>query len=198
MTVFSLEHGKLAYHADFVLYGGAVVLLVAFLALMVPPGHRPQSAVLALAGLVGWSALEYALHRFVLHGLQPFRGWHTQHHERPTALICTPTILTAALFAVLVFLPAMALGGVARACALMVGILSGYLAFAITHHATHHWRADHAWLRGRKRWHAQHHRRAAGLPGCYGVTSGIWDHVFGSAARNPPSEGDETCPASTR
>lgn len=179
MDLFTLEHSKAAYWADFVLYGTSVVVLSAFLLLA---GQREQwleMAVLTLTGLVSWTAIEYALHRFVLHGLQPFQSWHVAHHERPTARISAPTILSATLIVALVFLPALALGGLWRACSFTLGVLCGYLAYAITHHATHHWRANNAWLKRRKRWHALHHHHTL-KPGCYGVTSAFWDYVFGS------------------
>jgi len=70
------------------------------------------------------------------------------------------------------------LGDLWRASALTLGLLTGYLGYAITHHAIHHWRADNAWLKERKYWHALHHHSEQ--PGCYGVTSSVWDRVFGS------------------
>ena len=180
MGLFALEHSKGAYRADFALYGVAVLLLGAFLLADGPREQQLQLAAFAMLGLAGWTAIEYGLHRFVLHGLQPFRRWHEAHHQRPTALICAPTILSATLISTLVFLPAWLSAGLWRACALTLGVLTGYLAYAITHHATHHWRADSAWLRRRKRWHALHHH-ATLQPACFGVTQGFWDHVFGSA-----------------
>ena len=183
MGLFTLEHSKLAYRADFALYGVAVISLTALLVLDGPAAQRFESVLWAVAGLAGWSLVEYVLHRFVLHGLQPFQGWHTAHHERPTALICAPTVLSAALISALVFLPALLLGGLWRACAVTLGVVTGYLAYAIIHHATHHWRADGPWLRERKRWHALHHHHHQRWPSCYGVTSGIWDRVFGTAQR---------------
>jgi cyclopropane-fatty-acyl-phospholipid synthase len=66
-----------------------------------------------------------------------------------------------------------------QACALTLGVVTGYLAYSVTHHAIHHWRGDNVWLLQRKRWHALHHQDVE-LAGCFGVTSGIWDHVFGS------------------
>ncbi len=179
MGLFTLEHSKSAYRADFVLYGAAVLFLAAYVLLEGPRAQWPQIGAFVLAGLAGWSLIEYLLHRFVLHGMQPFQGWHAEHHQRPTALICAPTILSATLIVVLVFLPALLMANLWRACALTLGVLAGYLAYAITHHATHHWRADNAWLRQRKRWHALHHHARGPL--CFGVTSRLWDHVFGSA-----------------
>ena len=91
-------------------------------------------------------------------------------------------MLSASLIFVLVFLPAWLLGNTWSASALTLGVLTGYLAYAVTHHATHHWRGNSAWLKRRKHWHAQHHHRT-GQPGCYGVTSGFWDHVFRSKSQ---------------
>jgi len=177
-NLFKLEHSKAAYRADFALYGMAVAALAVFLLVGGPREQRLETVAFVLAGLVSWTAIEYAMHRFVLHGLQPFRRWHEEHHRRPTALICTPTILSATLIAVLVFFPALLLSDLWRACALTLGLLAGYLGYAITHHAVHHWRTDNAWLQRRKRWHALHHHIEQ--QGCYGVTSAFWDHVFGS------------------
>jgi sterol desaturase/sphingolipid hydroxylase (fatty acid hydroxylase superfamily) len=181
MSVITIEHSRLAYFADFALYGSAVVLLAAFLLLAGPATQRMEIVTLALLGLSGWTAIEYVSHRFVLHGLEPFRRLHLEHHRRPAALICTPTFISATLIVVLVFLPALLLGDVWRACALTLGILTGYLAYAITHHAVHHWHMDNAWLKKRKRWHALHHHSEHA--GCYGVTSSFWDLVLGSTQR---------------
>jgi len=113
-------------------------------------------AGLALAGLGIWTLTEYAMHRFVLHGLLPFSRWHGEQHLRPAALISAPTLLSASLIASLVFLPALVFAGSAGCCALTFGFLVGYLGFSITHHAVHHWRADTRWLRQRKIWHGSH------------------------------------------
>ena len=181
MSLFTIEHGKIAYGVDFALYGGVVAGLAVLLFIGAPAYERLELAALALAGLVGWTLIEYLLHRFVLHHVPPFSRWHAEHHARPTALICAPTVLTGALVALLVFLPALLLADLLHACALTFGLLAGYQAYAITHHAIHHWHHGGAWLRERKRWHAQHHHAAQS--GRYGVTSGFWDHVFRRARR---------------
>jgi cyclopropane-fatty-acyl-phospholipid synthase len=77
----------------------------------------------------------------------------------------------------LVFLPVLIWSDLWRACALTLGVLTGYMVYTMTHHATHHWRADNSWLRQRKRWHALHHHLER--PGYYGVTTSFWDNVFG-------------------
>lgn len=124
----------------------------------------------ALVSLTIWSAIVYVLHRFVLRGLQPFSRLHAAYYQRPTALIFTPTILSATAIAALVFLPALCLAGQLRADALTLGVLTGYLANTFTHHAIHHWHTDNGWLKQRKHRHALHHHRIE-RPGHHVVTS---------------------------
>jgi cyclopropane-fatty-acyl-phospholipid synthase len=47
------------------------------------------------------------------------KAWHAEHHRRPRTLIGTRTILGAALIAMLVFLPALVLSDLWRACVLI-------------------------------------------------------------------------------
>lgn len=178
MPLFSLEHGPAAERADILFYG-AVALTLASLLLAVPAGRHLLNAGIVLAGLIGWTLLEYLLHRWVLHAIPPFDRWHAEHHARPMALIGTPTVFSAALFGGLIFAPARWALGAWPAAALMLGMLLGYLAYALVHGAVHQGAASNPWLRGRQRWHALHHR-AAGEPAFFGVTSGLWDRVFGS------------------
>ena len=189
MSFLSVEHGKLAYWSDFAFYGVVVAVLSGWVAFVSPRGGGIESTALVLLGLASWSLIEYLIHRFVLHGIQPFSGWHERHHSRPAALVSAPTVLSATLLAALVFLPTLALGGLRTSSALSLGVLSGYLVYSVVHHATHHWRADSAWAKRRKLWHAMHHRDAADGC-CYGVTSRLWDHVFATALRRPKARID--------
>jgi cyclopropane-fatty-acyl-phospholipid synthase len=177
MRLLTTEHGKAGYLADFIVYAMASTALALLLAIVAPYQRRTELLVFALLGLAAWTLVEYLLHRFVLHGMQPFRAWHAEHHRRPRALIGTPTILSAALIAVLVFLPVLVVSDLWRASALTFGLLTGYMVYAIVHHATHHWRAETAWLLRIKRHHALHHSPVAAASR-YGVTSAFWDVVF--------------------
>ena len=49
MSLFSLEHGKLAYWSDFAFYGVAVSLFSGWVVLASPRGHGVASAVLVAA-----------------------------------------------------------------------------------------------------------------------------------------------------
>ncbi len=198
MKLFNLEHSIAAYRADFALYLSAVAGLAVFLLLIGPHERRLEIVSFVLLGLISWTFIEYALHRYVLHGLQPFCRWHAEHHRRPTALICTPTILSATLIAMLVYFPVLLLVDMLHACALTLGLLIGYLGYAIMHHAIHHWRAGNAWLKHCKRWHMLHHHTHQ--PVCFGVTSGLWDHAFGTICikAEPAGQKIQTLPISDK
>ncbi len=176
--LFSIEHGKVRYWADFALYGLAILLLIGFLIWNEDRVNALGICLIALFGFFLWTFLEYVLHRHILHGVQPFKRWHLLHHERPRALICAPTILSASLISGLIFLPAHLISSASTASALTVGLLVGYLGYALVHHASHHWRSNNSWLARRKLLHAKHHFHDK--PRYYGVTSAFWDRVFGS------------------
>jgi sterol desaturase/sphingolipid hydroxylase (fatty acid hydroxylase superfamily) len=187
MGLLSLEHSPTVYWADFVWHGAATLALAAAVGagLAAAPGRAGLAAALALAlaGLLLWTLIEYLLHRFVLHGLAPFKHWHALHHQRPRALISGPTLLSSLLIALLVAAPAWALLGTPHAEALTLGLVLGYLAYGVVHHASHHGGGGR-WMRARRRWHALHHHGAA--PAGFGVSTGLWDHVFASVPTAGP------------
>lgn len=174
--MFALEHSKAAYWVDYLLYATAIAGLTACVLLFAPPGRWIEILALMFAGLAVWPLIEYAMHRFVLHGVEPFKSWHAVHHGRPSALVSTPTILSSTLIALLVFVPVLLVGTLWSALAITLGLTAGYLTYAVCHHAAHHWRPRGRWMLERKRWHALHHAR--GGAACYGVTSTLWDRVL--------------------
>lgn len=176
MRVFTFEHSKVSNVIDFAFYWICVLFLAAYLLVN---GSRHQlvgNLLLILVGFISWTAMEYLLHRFVLHGLQPFKSWHREHHRRPNALICLPTLLSAALILVLVFFPVLIMSSLLQAYALTLGVLIGYLAYTIIHHGIHHWHIDNNWFRQRKRLHGLHHHVDQTV--YFGVTNSFWDYVF--------------------
>lgn len=185
MLIFSIEQSKATYFADFVVYALAIAGLSVYLAIGAPPGQRAALLLWVVTGLAVWTWIEYVVHRFVLHHVPPFKAMHEMHHRNPRAFIGTPTIVTAALFALLVFAPAWWTAGNWVACALTLGVLLGYEGYSFMHHGLHHWRGRSEWFTRRKHMHGMHHQ--FGPPGYYGVTTSFWDHVFRSAraARTP-------------
>ena len=156
MRLFGIEHSRPGYVLDYVFYGTGIAVPSCLLVPHLRTSATVIAASAALGGL-GWTLVEYLLHRFVLHRLQPFRRWHEAQHMRPRALVAT---------------------------AFTLGFLVGYLSYAVLHHGTHHWRADAGWMRSRKRWHVSHHHHHRAVLGCFGVTTGFWDRVFGTGERH--------------
>lgn len=175
----SLEHSKAVYYADLATYGAVVASLAMAMVWYTPLADAWAATGCLVAGLTVWSALEYLVHRFVLHGVAPFKHWHEMHHERPHALICTPTWISLSAYVLFILLPLAWLLPLHLALATAFGIFGGSFAYSLTHHAVHHVRPRSAWLRDRKHWHARHHQKGARAV-CFGVTTGVWDFMLGS------------------
>ncbi len=188
MSLLNFEHSVAGHRVDIMLYGLAVAVLASSVGVTTPVGHLFAACGWVAGGLAAWTLVEYVLHRFVLHHVPPFKGLHASHHQRPAALIGSPTLLTVSLFALLVFAPAHSFFGLWRACALTLGMVSGYLGYTLIHHGVHHWRSSSPWLRRRRRWHGLHHCSSVSAT-CFGVTSAFWDHIFGTTGGAPPAAG---------
>jgi sterol desaturase/sphingolipid hydroxylase (fatty acid hydroxylase superfamily) len=178
-----MQLSRLSYFADFVLCPilGAALLGVAAMRVGLT-GMGPALLALVL-GVFGWTFVEYVIHRSIYHRVQPFQGYHDAHHDDPKALIGAPSVLGIVLIFGVVFLPLLPLG-VAVACGATSGFILGYFAYMMIHHASHH--SDirpGTWLYALRRHHARHHY-APDL-GNFGVSTGFWDHVFGTALARP-------------
>jgi hypothetical protein len=94
----------------------------------------------------------------------------------PTAMIGTPTWLTAALICGCTLLPLWWIIGFNLAIGLTGGLIFGYLWYVLVHHAVHHWRTrPGTYLHRAKRRHAEHH--LAVLSCHFGVKTGYWDRI---------------------
>lgn len=62
MGLLSLEHGKVAYRADFVLYGLVIAALALVLALRGPSSQAGTLLAAAAIGAGAWTLIEYAVH----------------------------------------------------------------------------------------------------------------------------------------
>jgi sterol desaturase/sphingolipid hydroxylase (fatty acid hydroxylase superfamily) len=152
-------------------------------------------AVLFLAGALIWSLLEYIIHRYVFHyepksrlGRQLHFVVHGVHHDYPNdakRLVMPPavSIPLAVAFYALFF------GTLGRfAPAVSAGFGFGYVCYDSLHYAIHHFpmkRGVWLWL---KQYHLRHHFHDdhAG----YGVSSPLWDYVFGTTRKERLPSGD--------
>jgi sterol desaturase/sphingolipid hydroxylase (fatty acid hydroxylase superfamily) len=127
-------------------------------------------------GLFLWTLLEYGIHRFAFHGFLP----HFQHHDDPkdTKYITSPLWLSCGTSAMLWVIWRIPTGSWARSALVLAGIISGYLAYEAVHLKIHANEAGGPLLRKLRKRHYYHH--FANDHFHYGVTSSVWDRVFGS------------------
>ena len=147
------------------------------------------------AGALFWTFAEYVLHRWAFHpprfgpiSERIYFTFHGVHHEYPDddmRLVMVPVVsIPLAFFFWWLF------GQVVPAAwvpAVFAGFVVGYLGYDYTHWATHFLKTSKVkWLgpylpileRQRRR-HMRHH--FASPKKGYGVTTELWDHVFGTA-----------------
>jgi len=155
----------------------------------------PASGLFAIGALALflWTLTEYCLHRFVFHFPAQSRAgkylvflFHGVHHATPrdkTRLVMPPAggilllIVLYQVFRLLVPAPWIE--------PFLAFFLVGYLAYDYIHYATHHFPMRSKVLHFLKVYHLQHHYGAKGLR--FGVSSPIWDRVFGTYPANPRS-----------
>jgi sterol desaturase/sphingolipid hydroxylase (fatty acid hydroxylase superfamily) len=147
---------------------------------------RLMLASLVVSGLLVWTLAEYVLHRWVFH----FKPWndttrkisyliHWVHHDSPndkTRLVMPPVgglVLALILYGVFRLI----LGG-ALVEPFFAAFLVGYLTYDYTHYAVHHFRPRTALGRWVKKHHMDHHFLEQ--ESNWGVSSPVWDHVFGT------------------
>jgi sterol desaturase/sphingolipid hydroxylase (fatty acid hydroxylase superfamily) len=156
------------------------------------PAYIPVGFVV---GLFLWTVCEYTLHRFVFH-FAPRTPWqerlsfifHGVHHAQPmskTRLVMPPalSIPLGVVFYALFWLVISVLLGLSQwLWPVFAGTLAGYLIYDMLHYATHHFRVQWGWVRYVRRYHLRHHTQSPDQR--FGVTSPLWDIVFGTKPSN--------------
>lgn len=170
---------------------------VSALSLSLDPRPFREAVFLVVAGLLSWTFIEYLLHRFLLHwnvSKEPWRsltsGFHLSHHEAVLThdvdfIITRPAgSLPFAVFFYGVF--SCVTFSFSASALIITGVSLGYLAYEGAHYAAHRFQPKNPIGRFLRRYHLQHH---FGRPGRrFGVTSPLWDLVFGtyqSVGTNP-------------
>ncbi len=135
-----------------------------------------------VAGAAAWTLAEYLLHRFVFHGRSPKAigaAEHRQHHAWPDYFAPWWQKALAAIAATALILPAIALvAGVETALWFTLGFTATYLLYEVLHRRVHTHPPRGRYGRWRRRNHFAHHFADPGR--AHGVTSPVWDRVFGT------------------
>lgn len=146
-------------------------------------------------GVAAWTLTEYWLHRTVFHW-KPDNSWgamfhflvhgvHHEYHQDPYRLVMPPA---ASLSLGVVIM--LALHGAAIIVSGFVpmgweygffsGMMAGYVWYDMTHYYIHHGRPQHAFVLALKAHHNAHHHNPKYVDKKFGVSSTVWDHVFGT------------------
>lgn len=151
------------------------------------PGDKRYLPLLFSIGLLLWTLIEYLFHRFVLH--VEFRSplvnkvanaSHLGHHKAPrdgSQILVHPSfgiVISAILFGLFFVIT----GDPFRAAGLMTGIWAGFLYYEMVHYRVHMSLKSSPVLQQQRRAHFYHHFSDSSR--CFGVTSPLWDYVFGT------------------
>lgn len=138
-----------------------------------------------LGGVFFWTFFEYIMHRFIFHMMAESKRakkfmylLHGNHHHYPRdrdRLFMPP--VPSILISSIIFL---AMYGLMKTNAFMFfpGFMFGYLMYGSMHYAIHAWNPPFKWMKPLWRNHHLHHYKNDHHG--YGVSSTLWDHVFGT------------------
>ncbi len=160
------------------------------------------SSLLSLAfvplGVFSWTLLEYILHRFLFHFVpspdsefQRDFAWliHGVHHDYPwdADRLVMPPVATAVVVSMLFPLlwPLHHLFTIGGLFAVYAGLILGYVGYDLVHYDLHHGKAYTSFGRFMRRYHNGHHFATHDLR--FGITSPLWDLVFGTILRRDPA-----------
>jgi sterol desaturase/sphingolipid hydroxylase (fatty acid hydroxylase superfamily) len=173
--------GPLGYYSDFFIASGLIALFTGQLAVGTWQTRSVWFAS-AVLGCVFWTLAEYAIHRWIYHHIPYFQAVHDAHHREPKAFIGAPPLIGIGIIGLVVFVP-LAATSMAAAYGTTTGVLIGYCAYLLLHHAAHYWApASGSWLYRANHHHAQHHYLSDHVN--FGVTTSFWDRAFGTSTRS--------------
>jgi len=147
-----------------------------------------------LFGLAFWTLAEYVLHRWIFH-FEPKSSWgkrihfifHGIHHDYPKDRLRLVMPLSASIpMAAIIYGIFYLFFGPYTLAAFFAGFLLGYLIYDESHYAMHHANFKSGLFKRIKDHHMLHHY--ADPEKGFGVSSGIWDVIFGSGFLKKPKE----------
>jgi sterol desaturase/sphingolipid hydroxylase (fatty acid hydroxylase superfamily) len=135
------------------------------------------------AGATTWSLLEYIIHRWFSHHPRllknPFGVEHTAHHSKGNHFAPSwKKIVFAGLGVPVTLGPTILLLGMAPGIAYVAGLIGFYLIYEAFHRFEHIHEGWGPYSRWARRHHFYHHFHNPKVN--YGVTSPIWDWIFGT------------------
>lgn len=151
------------------------------------PVEWPLALGLVLVGVLWWSFLEYAIHRWAYHSTYPtqwlhafFGSFHLFHHvDMSDRRVYNAGFLMVYLLAPLVLAPAWVITQSLSLTALFgLGTLGAYFGYECVHFLLHYRVFESGYLAWIQRYHFYHHERRPNKN--FGNTSALWDLILGT------------------
>ena len=175
---------RVSPRAPVLVFGPAIAALAALGIVRMPV---LGAAAWGAGGVLFWTLTEYVLHRFVLH-FEPERGlgaklhwiFHGAHHDHPNNphFVVAPPVVSVPLGALFCLAFYLVLGAPAW-LPFAAGFIAGYVAYDVIHYVLHQGRPRSRLSRRLREQHMRHHFQDGSRS--FGVTTPLWDHVFGTA-----------------
>jgi sterol desaturase/sphingolipid hydroxylase (fatty acid hydroxylase superfamily) len=175
-----------------------IVVYMAWRSLSVDSFSVLGLGAMAALGLFFWTLTEYVLHRYVFH-FKPRNEWqrklhfiiHENHHvdpNDPTRLVMPPA--GSLIIGTFLYLFYRTFLGAVWVDPFFFGFSIGYLTYDYTHFAIHHFKPQTRLGRMNKQHHMLHH--FAGEASRWGVSSPLWDYVFGTHTETKRATREQT------
>ena len=145
------------------------------------------SLLLAVGGVLAWTFTEYWLHRTFFHwipagklGDQMHFVVHGVHHKWPRDRyrLVMPVAVSISLFWIFLGLFHVLMGPMALP--FHAGFVVRYMFYDLSHYYIHHYKPRWEWAKKLRKHHLIHHAPQAKHAGKFGVSTTLWDHVFGT------------------
>ncbi len=142
-------------------------------------------ALTFFGGMFFWSFFEYIAHRFIFHLIPETEStrkfvyiMHGNHHEYPRdkERLFMPPVPSLIIASTIFGLMYLVIG--TNAVVFFPGYMLGYLIYGSMHYAIHAWNPPFKWMKPLWRNHHMHHYKNEHQG--FGVSSTLWDHVFGT------------------
>jgi dihydroceramide fatty acyl 2-hydroxylase len=130
------------------------------------------------AGMFAWTFLEYAIHGWMSHRFVTFATpLHQVHHRDPAAVFAVGAWLPTAV----VLASLLIVFGTTPAIVFVCGLMVGFVVYEAVHYRLHFVSPASRYEERIRTRHLAHH--LAMTDRCLGVTSPLWDRVFGTEPR---------------
>jgi sterol desaturase/sphingolipid hydroxylase (fatty acid hydroxylase superfamily) len=131
--------------------------------------------ILFIVGFFSWSFVEYAIHGWMSHTYATFaRRLHAVHHRDPHAVFAVGTWP----FIAVVWLAGVYIWRWSDGVLFFSGMICGFTSYEMLHYRLHFAHSLTSFEEGLRRRHLIHHYVNSSM--CLGVTSALWDRVFGT------------------